>query len=245
MKGPNENLIRISAKTLGEVALPTFCPRCFWYKLRLGFKLPYQIFPGIFSSIDSFTKRVVESWFDKQGGPPRWVEDLGPIVGYRTPPHHSRYNVVEGEFGVLLTGTPDAIFTCKDRSFVIVDYKTARFTKTQDELLPMYRTQLNVYALIGQKQGIWPVNALALIYMEPKTELDDEIEDPHRAGGFIMPFEANVVPVAVDLVSLDLLMLRVRKIHDMDRPPEGAPGCKDCSLLDRLFEAAGHCAPRR
>jgi len=26
--------LRISAKTLGELALPGFCPRCFWLKLR-------------------------------------------------------------------------------------------------------------------------------------------------------------------------------------------------------------------
>jgi len=26
---------RISAKNLGELALPDFCPRCFWLKLNL------------------------------------------------------------------------------------------------------------------------------------------------------------------------------------------------------------------
>jgi len=49
---------RISAKTLGELALPDFCPRCFWLKLHAK-HLPLQIFPGIFSSIDAYTKRVV------------------------------------------------------------------------------------------------------------------------------------------------------------------------------------------
>jgi len=40
----------ISAKNLGEVALPDFCPRCFWLKLHAR-QLPFQIFPGIFSAI--------------------------------------------------------------------------------------------------------------------------------------------------------------------------------------------------
>jgi hypothetical protein len=30
-----------------------FCPRCFWISRRA--RLPWQIFPGIFSSIDSYS----------------------------------------------------------------------------------------------------------------------------------------------------------------------------------------------
>ena len=51
--------LRISAKNLGAFALPGFCPRCFWLQLRVENRLPFQIFPGIFSSIDAYTKRVV------------------------------------------------------------------------------------------------------------------------------------------------------------------------------------------
>ena len=48
--------LRISAKNLGELAKPDFCPRCFWLRTHAK-RLPYQIFPGIFSSIDAYTKR--------------------------------------------------------------------------------------------------------------------------------------------------------------------------------------------
>jgi len=49
--------LRISAKTLGELAVPGFCPRCFWLKLHAQ-HLPFQIFPGIFSPIGIFEGRV-------------------------------------------------------------------------------------------------------------------------------------------------------------------------------------------
>ena len=52
--------LRTSAKNLGELALPDSCPRCFWLKLRAR-QLPFQIFPGIFSSIDAYTKRVAHA----------------------------------------------------------------------------------------------------------------------------------------------------------------------------------------
>ena len=81
------NQIRISAKNLGALAMPDFCPRCFWLKLRMENKLPFQIFPGIFSSIDSYTKNIVHSWFDTHGCCPVWLSELGEIKGYVNPPH--------------------------------------------------------------------------------------------------------------------------------------------------------------
>ena len=53
--------LRISAKNLGVLSLPNFCPRCFWLKTHAK-QLPFQIFPGIFSSINAYTKRVVHVW---------------------------------------------------------------------------------------------------------------------------------------------------------------------------------------
>jgi len=87
--------IRISAKNLGAVALPDFCPRCFWIKLRLKHKLPFQIFPGIFSSIDTYNKGIVHSWFDRHGCPPACLAGLGTLTGYVNPPHFSKFNIVD------------------------------------------------------------------------------------------------------------------------------------------------------
>jgi len=53
--------LRIFPKTLSELTLPDFCPRCFWLKTKAR-QLPFQIFPGIFSSIDACTKRVAHAW---------------------------------------------------------------------------------------------------------------------------------------------------------------------------------------
>ena len=41
----------------GIFTIPDFCPRCFWIKLHMRFKLPFKISPGIFSSIDSYLKK--------------------------------------------------------------------------------------------------------------------------------------------------------------------------------------------
>ena len=61
----------ISAKDLGALSLPDFCPRCFWIERHMG-KSP-SIFPGIFSSLDAITKRSAHRSFLERGKAPDWL----------------------------------------------------------------------------------------------------------------------------------------------------------------------------
>ena len=231
--------IRISAKNLGELALPKSCPRCFWIKLRVQNRLPYQIFPGIFSSIDAYSKRLVHAWFDRERAAPPWLSALGEVTGYRQPPHFSKFNIVDRETNILLTGNPDGVFFRADGSNVIVDYKTAKYTETQDELYPMYETQLNAYALIGNQRGLAPVTGLALLYTEPLT--DDSAaakEDNQLADGFSLKFVARVFDVPIKLNMISPLLARTREISEKSSPPLGRSDCRDCALLADLLGVA-------
>ncbi len=208
--------------------------------MRVGDKLPYQIFPGIFSSIDSYGKRLVHGWFDRHGTAPPWLSSLGNIKACREPPHFSTFSVVDDETSVLLRGTPDEILVLHDDSNVIVDYKTARFTARQDELLPMYEAQLNAYAYIGERCGLSPVSGLALVYTEPRTEAEATEDDQNMtADGFLMGFTAKVLPVTLNPEVVPALLRKVREIGDLKEIPEGHQECKDCSLLDGLLSVAG------
>ena len=231
--------IRISAKNLGELALPGFCPRCFWLKIKLKNRLPFQIFPGIFSSIDAYTKNIIHSWFDRFGAAPSWLSGLGELTGYVNPPHFSKFSIVDDENDVLLTGVPDAIFTRPDGSYVIVDYKTARYTGTQDSLFPMYEIQLNGYALIGNARGLNPVSDLALIYMEPVT--DEELaanDENYRAGGFTLGFSPKIHKVELNPGKIFPLLGQVREIYEKSAPPGCSSGCKDCDCVAAMLKLA-------
>ncbi len=229
--------IRISAKNLGAVALANFCPRCFWIKLRMENKLPYQIFPGIFSSLDSYNKLIIHRWFDKYKKAPIWLHQLGPLVGYQEPPHYSKFNIVDQENDILLTGSPDGVFIRPNHSHIIVDYKTARFTGNQDELYPMYEAQLNGYALIGEQKGLAPVSGLALIYMEPVTDDQAAAKDSnHQKDGFLMGFKANVHQVKLDCSILRPLLAKTREIYEMKQSPPCRDECKDCQLVEQLTQ---------
>lgn len=227
---------RISGKDLGAVAMPSFCPRCFWIQRRAPAGLPFQIFPGIFSSIDAYTKRVVHGWIDRHRNTPGWLSELGPITGYREPPHHSKFSVVDPDTDMLLTGAVDGILVRPDGSHIIIDYKTAKHSDAQSALFPIYETQLNAYALIGEARGFSPVSALALIYAEPVTDHLAAAHDVnHRDDGFAMGFSIKVLPVKLATSKIPRLLRRVREILDLPEPPVGRTGCKDCFKVDGLL----------
>ncbi len=230
---------RISAKTLGSLALPGACERCFWIRMRLEGRLPFQIFPGIFSTLDSYSKRIIQHWFDRHGGPPPWLADIGKIARSIPPPHHSKFSAVDAETSILLTGTPDAVFQLDDGSYAIVDYKTAKFTATQDELFPMYEAQLNAYAFIGNRHGFHPVSKLALVYTEPVADDAAVADDRHvTEEGFILGFSAHILPVEIKPNLVPELLHKARRILQSSAAPAGALDCEDCAALERLLALA-------
>jgi hypothetical protein len=234
-----QNPIRISGKDLGQLALPGACARCFWLSRTVS-QLPYQVFPGIFSSIDSYSKKVVHGWFERQKSAPPWLADLGDLSGYVEPPHHSKFGFVDVETGLHLTGAPDAVFTRPDGSLIIGDYKTSRFTTTQERLFPMYAVQLNAYALIAERVGLPPVHALALIYTEPVTDADAARAGANqREHGFAMPFTAHIKLVPLAPVRLRELMRKAAGICRAERPPRSAHGCRECARVQEMMDLLG------
>jgi len=228
--------ITISAKNLGGVAMPGFCARCFWIQMHAE-GIPFQIFPGIFSSIDAYGKRLVHGWFDRHQAAPPWLSQLGNIKGYRNPPHYSKFSILDRESNVVLRGTPDGILVMHDGSHLIVDYKTAKFTAHQDALFPMYEVQLNAYAAIAEQNGLAPVSGLALVYTEPVTDEATAGKDANLTGsGFLMEFSAFIRPVTLATHKLSPLLTRVREIFERQRPPLPQEGCENCALLQALVE---------
>ena len=68
----------ISATELGTYSRTRFCSRCAWIRLHIK-SLPYQSFPGIFSSIDRYNKLIVHNHFDREARCPSWLRKLGEL----------------------------------------------------------------------------------------------------------------------------------------------------------------------
>lgn len=228
--------IRISAKNLGQLALPDYCPRCFWFKLKLGFKLPYQIFPGIFSTIDSYSKKITWQYFEKHKKLPTWFKPFGEFTGLVPVPGWSKFSIVDEQFNINMTGVPDDIFIMDDGRYFIVDYKTAKFTDNQDQLLGMYRVQLNGYAHIFEKLKMGKVGGLGLCYYEPQGNAPTvSFETVLQEDGFVMPFKAYLKDIELDAEGIVLPLLKeVRRYADMETAPGNREHCGECKILGQM-----------
>ena len=231
-----KEIIRISAKNLGSMAIPDYCPKCFYIKLKLNNKLPWQIFPGIFSTIDSYSKKITWQYFKKNKKLPPWFNQYGEFKGLLPVPGWSKFSIVDKETGIILTGVPDDIFIMDNERYFIIDYKTARYTDNQDKLLGMYRVQLNGYALIFEKLEMGKIGGLGLVYYEPQgnapvVSFETVIQD----DGFVMPFVAHLKKIELDAEGIVRpLLKKVRDMVDRDVVPEGRVGCEDCRRMGEV-----------
>ena len=228
--------MRISAKNLGILALPDCCPRCFWMRAKLGWKSPWAIMPGIFSSIDGFSKRAILAFFEKKDHFPPWIAGRWAEARPLPTPHHSTFRMIDPATGIVLTGVPDLMLGLPNRRLAILDLKTARYSKHQDFLLPMYQIQLVGYALIAESLGMGTVEALGLVYGEPPPNddnkgLDALVDDV----GFSMPFKATAMPIKLDRALIPPLLRQAKTLLEMKNPPDGQEGCKECRLVNDLI----------
>jgi len=215
----------ISGKNLGELALKKFCPRCFWLKRRVA-DVPGG-FPGIFSTIDSLTKKSTKRSFDSRSMTPGWLEvsDLKEVLSI------PKIKVDMSEYGGwILTGAVDDAFLRNDGTVHIVDYKTARYTKTQDELRPEYNVQLNAYAIALTKMGFGEVSKLSLIYCEPNENLDSDDD-------FKLSFSTHVEEVDIEPNIVPELLLKARNILDGDIPDPVAGCIGICSWVEKVISS--------
>jgi hypothetical protein len=230
----------VSAKNLGQLALPSACPRCFWTKAKMGWKSPWSIFPGVFSSIDGFSKRAILAYHERHGHLPPWVAGGWADATPLDCPHHSKFRMTDQETGITLSGVPDLMLRLVARELAILDLKTARFSDHQDSLAPMYQTQLVGYSLIAESLGMGVVSHIGLIYGEPPpNDADEGLDELVDGEGFRMPFKATALPVELDRAMIPPLLRKAKSLMDMDSPPEGRPGCRDCALVDQLVRLSG------
>ncbi len=230
-----QDVIRISAGSLGEVI---GCPRCFYIKYKCK-KLPYQIFPGIFSSIDSFTKNVVIEYSKKYKKFPNWLQEN---VDHRILSNNVKSKMmkwVEPKTGILLTGVPDEVLELEDQTYSIVDHKTARLTDSQLKHIGRYYTQLNVYSLLFEQLNNVKVSKLSLNYMEPDNKIDSIKVDTsiinHDPKGIYLRFDSKYHEVPKDYDKYIYSLLFKAKEILSGSVPQASEKCKNCSALDNIF----------
>lgn len=225
--------IRINARDLGKVALADFCPRCFWLTSRfpLSTEHPFRSpMPGVSSTLDAYIKDAVNHTLTQTGKLPNWlVQVLGElqVVSAIKP---QRWETKIGNF--VLVGEPDVIWQLADGTIFIADYKVAQWTQRQEEIFPLYETQLKAYAYLAEKIG-HRVSGLALVYLQPQRYSNNPSKVVSiTAEQLTLHFDCLVKPITSwSPQEVEDMVVQVGSILSSDKPPHGRNNCKKCLTL--------------
>lgn len=209
------------------------CPRCFWLKVREGFRRPWTPFPKIFNVIDEAMKAgCAGRRLDElaPGAPEatvvygeRWVESA-PVA----PPGSSSRCFVRGKF--------DTLARFEDGSYALVDFKTS---ERRSEHIPLYSRQLHAYAHALEHPApgefsVPEVPRLGLLVYEPELFTSS---DPGFAA---LDGRLAWIEVERDDDAFREFLVDVTRLLDREAPP--APG-EDCGFCSYREETRRRTAP--
>jgi len=234
----------ISVKNLAALALEKLCPRCYWRKLTLSFKLPYQILPSVFNVIDGYVKRVTNDTLGSTHALPAWLAPLGVQVTRRMGPDGTldttwgnwrKFKMMVGDWEVR--GECDELLQLPNSQLWIMDYKTSKRGDKASDWDPLYHAQLNMYAEIAEALGMGQVAKLSLVYYEPVVEPAlVKIAEMVKPDGFAMGFKPLVLDVPRVPGTAQRLVEAAKRILAIGPGNPPMPDCKDCDYVQKLAQ---------
>ncbi|MGB9743443.1 MAG: PD-(D/E)XK nuclease family protein [Minisyncoccales bacterium] len=188
-----KNQFRISPSTIGSLLE---CPRCLWLFYREGLKRPEGIFPSLPRGMDEIVKDYFDKYRSANKLPPevagkiegRLFDDTEKLNQWR-----NRKNGLAAEFpefNMILKGLIDDLLITTDNKYIPFDFKTRGFAIKENTHLH-YQIQLDLYALLFDKNGLSPANHGYLLFFYPisyeknYTQFETELvkmEVSHKRG---------------------------------------------------------------
>lgn len=184
---------RIKLSPTTGLSLFLECPRCFWLRYNEKVHRPDTVFPSLPGGMDRIIKVYFDSYRKLSQLPP---EIEGKVSGLLFPDQEKLddwrnwrrgLNFTDEGLGATLNGAVDDLL--QDGEYVIpLDYKTRGSAPKEGASEQYYRTQLDTYVFLLQKNGMKTREYAYLVYYYP-----DKISDSHT-----VKFSVDVVKVETD-----------------------------------------------
>ncbi|MDP3710688.1 MAG: PD-(D/E)XK nuclease family protein [bacterium] len=169
-----EGLIKISPSGISSLLE---CPRCLWMQYNEAIKRPRGIFPSLPDGMDNVFKKYFDE-FREQGGLPPEIE--GKVDGKLFPDlkklnQWRNFDFGRGgirttvpEFNMVVAGAIDDLLVAPDGRYIPFDFKTRGYP-TKEDTHEHYRCQLDLYALLFEKNGMPVSDHGYLLFFWPET----------------------------------------------------------------------------
>jgi len=153
------------------------CPRCLWLHVNEDKRRPRGIFPSLPDGMDNVFKKYFDEYRMRRETPP---EIEGKVEGTLYPDLKQlnawrEFNFGRGgiraeipEYDMMLSGAIDDLLLTPDGKFVPFDFKTRGYP-TKEDTHEHYRHQIDLYALLFQKNGMEPADFGYLLFFWPES----------------------------------------------------------------------------
>src|ERR1039458_4800655 len=230
------NEMRVSPSKLGALAAPDYCPLCYWRLQRLKFRKPFNFpMPGILNNLDAQHKQLVSVLLDRVGKLPAF---FGSFRGATEMLPIEAISGFHSETNLDLYGKPDLVLRNAQGKVMVIDNKTAKIKPATHPLSARYCAQINMYGMLLERcPDEYEVTKVALLYYEFDPLTDDEIVANVGKDFMFARFTPELVEIEYDPEAIVIPLLeKFRELLDLDDPPEGREGCKDCLLLESFHD---------
>lgn len=228
---------RFSPSRIGVLAVPDFCPKCFYLLSKLSFKKPFDFgTPYVMQLLDKLQKRVASFALREDSHLPKFFGKFKDAVAVIPVDYLSCYHP---ETHIQLFGYPDLVFEFLDGMLGILDNKTAFAKKEGEPLFYSYRAQLCIYRYM-MEHGANPrkVSRLGLLHYEFFDWDEDEMPDSYNDQDFLARFRPRCVDIDIEGSDelVESLLRRLREFLDMTEAPEGNKECCECAIVQLYYD---------
>ncbi len=189
------------------------CPRCLWLQMNENVKRPRGIYPSLPDGMDNVFKKYFDGYRGRKELPP---EIEGKVEGVLFPDARQlnvwrEFNFGRGgiraeipEYDMLVSGAIDDLLVAPDGKYVPFDFKTRGYP-TKEDTHEHYRHQLDLYALLFQKNNKEPAAYGYLLFFWPQS------------------YEMGIANFKTELIKMDVSPSRgmsvLKKAHDIITGP--------------------------
>lgn len=223
-----ENMYKVTPSGIGTLLE---CPRCLWLLANEKVERPRGIFPSLPNGMDEVFKAYFDTYRGKEELPP---EIAGKVEGAKLFADLERLKPWrESDFGrgglkaefpdldVRLQGAIDELLVAADGRYIAFDFKTRGY-ETKEDTHEHYQHQLDLYALLFERNNLPPSLTGYLLFFWPKQYVHGAAE-----------FETELVRMSVDPArGIEIL----RQVHEIatGQKPASHSACKYCLYRGEL-----------
>lgn len=153
------------------------CPRCLWLQVNENIKRPRGIFPSLPDGMDNVFKKYFDEFRARAQLPPEIDGKVEGILFQDAKKLNSwrEFNFGRGgiraeipEYQMVVAGAIDDLLISPDGKLIPFDFKT-RGSPVKEDTHEHYRHQLDLYALLFQKNGMEPAEYGYLLFFWPES----------------------------------------------------------------------------